>query len=1019
MSDRARIVGLSAWIGLLAVVSFTVPVAHTAVWALLGISAVAAMLAGIIRHRPRHPGPWLLLTAALACLVAGDLTAELLIYAGASPFPSLADVFYLVMYLLIGAGMVGLYRMGVVRRDAAGVLDALTLTTGVALLSWVFLTAPYVGNPELSGLEKAIAAGYPLGDLLVIGTGASLIVSMRPTVALRLLAIGGLGLLASDIAYGVIRLHGEWQVGTPVDLGWVLYYLCWGLAALHPSMRELTEPKLLRERQEGYRVRGLVLLGLASLIAPAVLAVQVLTTGVRNGLAIAILSVVLSILVLIRLSRAARIQHRSVLRERALRHAGAQLLSTSNGDDVSDVVTGAVARLLPPGQPYRVVLDLDGPVDGEPVPTMVYTTGLPAPLRERMDGFEVTLRCDLSGHQGTLYIAAEEAVLATLQESAQVLAGLAGLTLQRITLDTEIDKRNSEAYFRTLVLNATDVILILDDDYRIRYSSPSAKTLFGDRDIRGTPLPDLMSPSGAAEVRRRLAQLGAEENGAGGPVWRMPREADGEALVEATGRDLRGEPTVNGIVVTLRDVTESHRMKDELYRRATTDALTGLPNHDVFVDAVQRAVEISRRGEGRAGVVMTGLDEFKLVNNTMGHHAGDEVLVMVGRRLTEAMHEHDVVQQADGTQWRVARLGSDEFATCLLGVHDQADIDRVVSAVMGCFVEPFVLDKGAVTLRASIGVAMTAGETEASELLRQADLALSVAKDAGRNRMMQYEESLHALVSDRLQMRGELEKAVAEGSFLLEFQPIVALSPGHPRDAGAGRRTVGFEALIRWQHPERGTLSPGTFIALAEESGLIVPLGTWVLHHAIRSAVKWRDTGEGTPYVSVNVSARQLRTGDFVGRVLDELAASRLPPPRLILEITESLLAEDVSVKAQLTQLREHGVRIAIDDFGTGFSSLSYLRKLPVDVLKLDKSFAETITTSDDQRAITTTVTQLAHTLNLHVVAEGIETEQELEALATSGCGFGQGYVVSRPMNEEDAARWLREEAGIAVGPDR
>ena len=964
---------------------------------------------------------------------------KVLIYLNATPFPSLADLFYLLMYLLFAAGMVGLYRLGVVRRDAAGVLDALTLTSGVALVSWVLLIVPYVTNPELTVLEKVISASYPLGDLLVIATGASLVVSMRPTPALRLLAIGGVGLLASDIAYGYIQLHGEWRVGTLVDLGWVAFYLCWGLAALHPSMRQLTEPKLLREREEGAWPGRLVLLGLASLIAPAVLAVEALTTGVQDALAIAVFSAALSTLVLIRLYRAARSQRRSVLRERALRRAGAELLSTTNVDDVSAVVTRAVDRLLPPGRPHRVILDLAEPraeagVDRPQVrpdrtdpstgraepdsgPTTVYTADLPAPAAGALGGFEVALRCDVPGHQGqpagTLYLAADEAVLANLQESAQVLADQTGLTLQRVLLSAEIDRRNSEAYFRTLVLNAADVILILDDADRVRYASPSAAALFEGADLRGEALPELVAQESGPVVRGRLTRIRDGASDEGGPAWRVPRPGAGEALVEARCRDLRGEPTVDGVVVTMRDVTESNRMQAELYRRATTDALTGLPNHDVFVGAVQRAVD-EVRGQGRrAGVVTIGLDEFKLVNNTMGHRGGDEVLALGGPRLTEAMRTHDVVRRADGGEWTVARLGSDEFATCLGGVRDQDDIDRAVAAVMSCFTEPFMLGKATVTLRASIGVAMTTGETDASELLRQADLALSVAKDAGRNRMMQYEDSLHALVADRLQLRGDLERAVAEGSFALQFQPIVALPWEGPNADVRTRRTVGFEALVRWQHPERGTLGPGEFIALAEESGLIVPLGHWVLHHSIRTALTWSDWRDGgtAPYVSVNVSARQLRSNDFVGRVLDELAASRLPAERLVLEITESMLVQEGSIKGELARLREHGIRVAIDDFGTGFSSLSYLRELPVDILKLDKSFAETITTSADQKAIIATVTDLAHRLRLQVVAEGIETEQEMGLLAASGCGFGQGYVVSRPITHQDVAGWLRSEA--------
>jgi diguanylate cyclase (GGDEF)-like protein/PAS domain S-box-containing protein len=1013
---------------LLAVANFALPNQHVFIWTAIGASSAAAILVGVRRNKPRRAGPWFLLAGAVACLIAGDLTADLLIrvFHQQDPFPSVADLFYLTMYLLIAGGMAWLYRLGVVRRDAAGVLDALTLTTGVLLLSWVYLIGPYVENPDLTGLEKAISIAYPLGDVLGLAVGASLVASMRATPALRLLAVGGVGLLVADIAYGIIQLNGTWRVGTPVDLGWITFYVCWGAAALVPSMRELTEPKVLPRRHE--RLRRLVLLGLACLIAPAVLLIEVLTGNVHDGLVIAVLSAVLSVLVLVRLGRAVRIQRASVERERALRRAGAALLSATDASGVSTVVTGAVSRLLPPGWTHRVVLDIDEPAadgrtgsiaprraePGEPVTSMVYTRTLPPELQPRLGEFEVTLRAPLpteGGRAGTLYIAAEETALVALQESAQVLAGQVGQTLQRIALSAEVDRRNSEAYFRTLVLNTADVILILDLADRVRYASPSAASLFETTDLTGAALPHLVETPSVAEVRRRLDRVRAGEPDYHGEEWHVRRPSAGEALVEASCRDLRHEPTVDGLVVTLRDVTESRRMQDELYRRATYDALTGLPNREVFMLAAQRAIDEAVRNGCRAGVIVTELDDFKMVNNTMGHTAGDELLAMVGLRLTAALSEVGTIVPANGGDWTVSRLGGDEFAACISGVTSDAEVERAVDTVMDCFSEPFVLSQGAVTVAASVGVAMTAQTTDSQELLRQADLAVSVAKDAGKGRSLRYEASLHTRVVDRLRLRNDLELAVAAGDFVLEFQPIVALPNG---------RTAGFEALVRWDHPVRGRLSPAEFIDLAEESGLIVPLGNWVLHHAIRAAAGWQHTRPGDgPYVSVNVSARQLRTPGFVDRVRDELADSELPPGRLTLEITESLLARGGGVDLELAELRADGVRVAIDDFGTGFSSLSYLRQLPVDVLKLDKSFVDTITSSREQYAIINAVIQIARTLNLEVVAEGIETEEELDVLSAVGCGFGQGYLLSRPMSYVGAVSWLRDEVAVPVGEGR
>jgi PAS domain S-box-containing protein len=1025
VSARGLLTRYTVWMLILTVANFALPSQHVFIWTAIGLSSVAAIVYGTIRNAPRRRSPWLLLALAVLCLIVGDLTADVLIrvFDQPDPFPSIADVFYLAMYVLIALGMIWLYRLGTVRRDAAGVLDALTLTTGVFLLSWVYLISPYVANPDLTLLQKTISIAYPLGDIAILAAGASLVASMTATPALRLLAIGGIGLLAADIAYGLIQLHGAWTVGTPVDLGWIAFYAGWGAAALHPSMRELTEPKVMLRRDE--RLRRLVLLGLACLIAPAVLLIESMTGQVHDAAVIAACAAALSVLVLVRLARAVGIQRLAVDRERGLRQAGAAMLLTTDVSSVSTVVTDAVARLFPTGQEHRTLLTAGA--DGPAGLAMVYTRTLPAEVVEQLGGFEVTLRCPLaadgqpsSGPLGALYVAADEIALVDLQDAAQVLATQAALAIERISLSAEIDRRNSEAYFRTLVLNTADVILIVDDDDRVRYASPSASTLFLSTELTDRPLPELVEADSVAEVRWRLSRVRAGQPDHNGRDWRVRQPDGGTAQVEVSCRDLRAEPSVAGLVVTLRDVTESRRMQDELYRQATLDALTGLPNREVFVGMAQRAIDRTSGREAIAAVIVAELDDFKMVNNTMGHGAGDELLVVVGQRLNEAVrteHARRASRQARGgdgglgrPEWVVARLGGDEFAA-FIDAGSQADVDHIVDVIMHCFNQPFVLSRGEVTVGASIGVATTLEQADAQELLRQADLAVYVAKDAGKGRSLRYEASLHSAVVDRLRLRTDLEQAVVDGAFVLDYQPIVALTTGH---------TAGFEALVRWQHPVRGLLSPVEFIELAEESGLIVPLGEWVLRHAVQAAARWHELRpQGSPHVSVNVSARQFRAPGFVELVRAELAESRLPPASLTLEITESLLVREGGVGEALNTLRADGVKVAIDDFGTGFSSLSYLRALPVDVLKLDKSFVDTITSSHEQHAIITAITQLARVLDLEVVAEGIETLEELDVLVAMGCGFGQGYLLSRPMSYGDAVRWLREDAPAPVGTGR
>jgi PAS domain S-box-containing protein len=1035
-----------AWMLLLTALVFSVPSEHVFLWTPIGLTSVGAIVYGALRNHPRRRAPWLLLAAAVLCLVTGDLVDDVLtrVFNEPNPFPSVADIFYLAMYVLIAVGMTWLYRLGVVQRDAAGILDGLTLAAGVALISWVYLIGPYARNPDLTPLEKTVSIAYPLGDLLILAAGASLVASVRTTPTVRLLAIGGLGLLAADIAYGLIQLYGTWRVGTPVDLGWVLFYTCWGAAALHPSMRELTEPKVLPRRQE--HVGRLVVLGVACLIAPTVLLIEANTAaGVEDGAVIAILSGLLTVLVLVRLGGALRVHRRSAERERGLRQAGSALLLATDVDSVTGVVIDAVARMLPPATPHRSLLtvpretvaDAASPA-APPAMAMTYTRTLDPTVAPLMGDFEVTLRCPLAvegsgshGPVGALFVAAEEADLVALQESAQVLATQAAMAVERITLSAEIDRRNSEAYFRTLVLNTADVILIVDDDDRVRYASPSAATLFVVDDATRCALPDLVDEGSMTEVRSRLARVRAGQPDRGGRDWLVRQPDAGMAQVEASCRDLRADPTVGGVAVTLRDVTQGRRMQDELYRQATLDALTGLPNREAFIGAAQRAIGRAVRQDAVASVIVIELDDFKVVNNTMGHGAGDELLVEVGQRLSNAVR---TTQSAPASRpeparsealdrsgaldllgvgevdWIVARLGGDEFAACI-DLFAQEHIDEVIAAIMDCFAEPFTISSGVATVSASVGVAVNTESDDAQELLRQADLAVYVAKDSGKGRSLRYEASLHLAVVDRLRLRTDLERAVGDGDFLLDYQPIVELDTG---------RTVGFEALVRWPHPVRGLLSPLAFIDLAEETGLIVPLGEWVLEHALQAAARWqRLRPDKAPYVSVNVSARQLRAPGFADLVRRRLALAGLAPASLVLEVTESMLVREGGVGEALNTLRADGIKIAIDDFGTGFSSLSYLQQLPVDILKLDKSFTDTVTSSQDQQAILIAVMQLARALDLVVVAEGIETDDELNVLVNLGCGFGQGYLLSRPLSYGDAVRWLRDMVPTAVRNSR
>ncbi|MEV8515311.1 EAL domain-containing protein [Dactylosporangium sp. NPDC051484] len=1002
MSGSARGV-LAGYVGtmvVLVIANFALPELHLVLWSAIGFASVAGILLGVYLHRPRRRAPWLLLAAAVACFITGDLAADVLTRLLHRPgFPSVADGFYLTVYALIAAALLWLYRLGVVRRDPAGLFDAITLTAGLGLLSYIFLIRPLVENQNLSALERTISIAYPLADMVVLLVGARLIASVRFNTAIALLAAGGIGLLSSDVGYGLRQLAGDWATGGPVDIGWAGFYVLWGAAALHPSMRQLTEPKVQRGGDE--RLGRLLSLGLSLFIAPIVLFVEMRGGRVRDAAAIAAVSALLSGLVLLRLGRAVRAQRLTVQRERRLRSAGAALLMATDEEAVVRTVRGAVAELLPPGRSHAVAF---GPALGGKV-SMPYTSAVDPEVAVALGDFEVALCCPLALAGGrdaerALYVAADEVMLVGLHDAAQILATQAAMALERIALGEEIGRRNSEAYFRTLVLNTADVILIVGADDLVRYASPSAQALFGS-DLVGTALLSAFAGGSAIEVERRLHEVRTGGADRPGEDLRVTGADGRPALVEAAFRDLRDEPTVRGLVVTLRDVTERSRLEAELYQRATFDALTKLPNREVFLTRVQEAVASGAETGATVGVLIVELDDFKVVNDTFGHGAGDALLVAVGQRLTEALRAVDGSYGAAGT---VARLGGDEFAALVRRAGAPADVERVAERVLRSFTAPFGLAHGSVTATASIGVATTAEAASAQDLLRHADLAVYVAKDAGRDRWRRYESSLHSAVVERHKLRADLDRAIADEAFLLHFQPIVTL---------ADDRTRGFEALVRWNHPTRGMVPPDEFISVAEESGLIVPLGAWVLSNAITAAAQWRLAYPGEEiYVSVNVSARQFRSPDFAQWVLAEIGRMGLPPGALLLEMTESLLLhDDGEVAAELAALRQAGVRIAIDDFGTGFSSLSYLRRLPVDVLKLDKSFIDTIASSTEQHAVVNMIVQLARLLKLQVVAEGIETPAERELLVSMGCDHGQGYMFSRPLSYGDASQWLSDDA--------
>ena len=560
-------------------------------------------------------------------------------------------------------------------------------------------------------------------------------------------------------------------------------------------------------------------------------------------------------------------------------------------------------------------------------------------------------------------------------------------------LSQEVIRQRSEAYFRTLVQDTYDVILIVGDDGAVRYATPSAMSIFGNVSVEGRYLWDLVIDGGRDDVIRALTRMRRYVgNTSGYEDWQIARRDGLSVQVQVRCSDLRGDSTVRGLVLTLRDVTEQRQLEDELKYRAFHDALTGLPNRLLFQDRAAHALARAKRDGTTIGVLFVDLDDFKVTNDTMGHSVGDQLLAAAAMRLSAMVQESDTA----------ARLGGDEFALLIERFTDPAAVEAFAERVVRAFSEPFALADGSVLTTATVGVATTEDSADLDELLRHADLALYAAKTAGKRQWRRYLPVLSAGMIRRREVQAALEEAVNGSAFTLVYQPIVALTSGE---------IAGFEALVRWPHPQWGMMQPGQFIELAEETGHIVPLGSWVLGQAAAQVARWRRRlPRGTSlYVSVNVSARQFRDPGFVDSARAVLAESGLASSALMLELTESvLLNRDDRIHADLMELKAIGVKLAIDDFGTGYSSLSYLRELPIDVLKIDKSFVDGIAVSEQRLAIVEGIIRLAGTLHLDVIAEGIETEVQRDLLVSMGCQFGQGYLLAMPVAADQAEALVR-----------
>jgi diguanylate cyclase (GGDEF)-like protein/PAS domain S-box-containing protein len=447
-----------------------------------------------------------------------------------------------------------------------------------------------------------------------------------------------------------------------------------------------------------------------------------------------------------------------------------------------------------------------------------------------------------------------------------------------------------------------------------------------------------------------------------------------------------------------RDITEYKRIAEQLERHGLYDALTNLPNRALFVNRIEHLFRRAERQTGQTlpfAVLYFDVDRFKGVNDSFGHHAGDDFLVEIARRLERSLRPGDTL----------ARLGGDDFAILLEDLRTATDATRVAERIQQNLVAPFAVEGNEVFCSASIGIALgPGGYTQPQEMLRDANTAMYRAKANGRAGHQIFDADMHKRAVTQLRIETDLRRALERQEFIVHYQPIVDLTT---------RRLTGFEALVRWKHPQRGLIPPGEFIPVAEETGLIKPMGLWVLQESCRQIRAWQERG-GTPMrISVNLSGHQLAQPDLVEQIRKTLETTGIAPELLAVEVTESALVRDMSAAAAvLAELRKLKVHVNVDDFGTGYSSLSYLQHLPVDTLKIDRSFVKTLDQDGGRQEIVIAIITLAHTLGMTVIAEGVETRGQLDALTALNCNAAQGFFFARPLPSEEAEKVL--DGGLA-----
>ncbi|MGV1078596.1 MAG: EAL domain-containing protein [Candidatus Nanopelagicales bacterium] len=997
-------IGMSLVVLMVQLLASPLPLLQDMIWWVFAL-VTAAMIA-IVARRKRlwAKSAWGFVSVGMVLFVLTDVFSRGTSTEPTSPgaFGPLENVLHAASFIFFSvAAVIFVNRRRRTVADIGGLLDSAIVFVGASMIAAEFFVYPLWSEGTLNGDQRTTLVLFEILNVLLLSLTVRLWFSTDRIVnrSARILSIGFLLLVVTD-AIGIL----SWLPSSPIESRYanpivesaaIIFISLAGSAALDPTAAR--PPAIDTEAVIVARSRVLFLLGVAVLVPPVLLLLHRDEGTFSNGRAFVLATLALTVLLVLRVNLLVQGYREAIFREHTLREINAGLMRTSDIHEVNGRLSDWAGRLVE--QPdVTCVLGTDEELEA----SGTSTTG----QRFRLPNGQVRYRTVVSVSGTTprrqLVVEAPNPIQGAAQSSLAVLGQSVGMALERLALARRVVERATTERLQLLLHNASDVIALVDGNLVIRYVTEAIRDLTGQSPINmvGRGWPSLFQDAALARGLLDRAKAAGEARGdlVLDPLAIRVTLGDEVPHTDGTAPDRRVEIDVSWLssegqfVVTHHDVTDRYVLEQELAFQAFHDELTGLNNRAVFRTELVRASTRARRSGSPFAVLMIDLDDFKDVNDSLGHPAGDQLLKEVARRLVECMREGDTP----------VRLGGDEFAVILESAGTLADAETVANRFLDGLSQATNLLGTEVSTSASIGIAMSDGAQDTSEVERDADIALYDAKFAGKGRVAIFHTDMHDTAVLKLSVMNQLRGALTRDEMIVKYQPIFDLETG---------AIAGVEALVRWNHPTRGELVPDMFIALAEETGQIIEIGQFVIRRSLEDLARWTRSipAHRDLRMSVNVSGRQLANDDVAAVLEKAIASSKVVAEHVLVEVTESVLVAHESVAAsQLLAIDGLGASVYIDDFGTGWASLHYLRSLPVSGLKLAQEFVAGLPNEFDG-GLVKAIKDLSSSMHLEgVIAEGVETEVQKSALLSMGYRLAQGYLLARPLSSEQLVALLQ-----------